>query len=106
MSSAAGRLAKGHARWTPKLRGRNPFHGQAVRDRPQRAAGSPREWRFLVNKSPATPGLVQIRDALGLALSDALGSLDECESYLSDDVADGLIDNFDEAQSFARDALF
>jgi len=53
-----------------------------------------------------TSDLIQIRDALGLALSEALGSLDECESYLSDEVADGLIDNVDEAQTFVQDALF
>lgn len=57
-------------------------------------------------KSAATPDLIQIRDALGLALVDALGSLDDCEMYLSDDVADGLIDNVDEAQTFVHDALF
>lgn len=56
--------------------------------------------------SVTTPDTIEIRDALGFALSDALSSLDDCELYLSDEVADGLIDNVDEAQTFVRDALF
>jgi hypothetical protein len=55
---------------------------------------------------PVAPDAIEIRDALGFALSDALGSLDDCELYLSDEVADGLVDNVDEAQAFVRDALF
>jgi hypothetical protein len=50
--------------------------------------------------------LIEIRDALGFALSEALGSLDDAELHLSDDVDDGLIDNVDEAQTFVRDALY
>lgn len=56
--------------------------------------------------SSSIPDLTEIRDALGFALSDALGSLDDCELYLTEDVDSGLIDNLDEAQTFVRDALF
>jgi hypothetical protein len=55
---------------------------------------------------PPYRSIVVDRDALGFALSDALASLDDCEMYLTDDAADGLIDNVDEAQTFVRDALF
>lgn len=60
---------------------------------------------------PAPPwsaykSVVAQRNALGFALSEALGSLDDAEMYLSDEVADGLIDNVDEAQTFVQDALF
>jgi hypothetical protein len=46
------------------------------------------------------------RDALGFALSDALGSLDDCEMCLTDDADPGLVENLEEAQTFVRDALF
>jgi hypothetical protein len=59
-----------------------------------------------MSKEATTPDAIEIRDALGFALSDALGSLDDCEPYLTDEVADGLIAEVDEAQTFVRDALF